>query len=176
MTGYLYAVEALGLGLIKLGSTGHPSTRFPSLRNISPVELVIRRVLDCGSVALARLKERELLDMASGSQSHGEWFRAGAVLDDMLDAVAPAVDVTSDFIGLSRPTLGPRRNRLEPGHLDLLSAYHECQLHDAARHELQRRGVERWHTEPPSRLTPVQCEAISHCHRMMIRGACGAAA
>lgn len=68
---YVYCIEAVGTGLVKIGSSTNPTKRLAQLQSISPVPLRIKYVTHGGE-----LRERELHRRLAGYRRHGEWFEA----------------------------------------------------------------------------------------------------
>ena len=86
--GVVYFVEAVGLGLIKIGATRDLAQRFATLtsENAGPVRLV-GAVHHRDPVAYADQLRRRFAAMCD----HGDWFRPWAPLRAFVDAVAPSV-------------------------------------------------------------------------------------
>lgn len=66
---FIYAIEALGQGLVKIGHSGSPRARLKHLSNKSPVKLKL-----LGYIKLHRSAERLIHQKLKASRSHGEWF------------------------------------------------------------------------------------------------------
>lgn len=94
---YIYVVEATGMGIGKVGSTNNPELRFRQIVCNSAVPVSIRRLLGMRDPITARAFERDVLSWSFASAAHGEWRTNLDLVDDLLDSVSPAVDVTSEF-------------------------------------------------------------------------------
>lgn len=71
--GYVYAVQAVSGGPVKIGMTYAPLRRLAGLQDGSPARLVIRAVMLGWSVT-----ERRIHDRWAGHRLNGEWFDEAA--------------------------------------------------------------------------------------------------
>lgn len=67
----VYFIEAVGIGIVKIGKTACIENRMGSLKTMSPVPLR----LVAYAPGYSRL-ERQLHDLFRAHRSHGEWFKA----------------------------------------------------------------------------------------------------
>lgn len=109
-SGFVYAIEPVGLGVVKVGCTSNPSQRAESLAAFSPVKMVFRHLLDVGNWGRAKVWESEILAWSRGSISHGEWRSDLELIDQLFAFIAPAADV-SDRHAIKRKPAGFRTPR-----------------------------------------------------------------
>lgn len=74
----VYVIEAVGLGVVKIGHAKDVAERLDSLRTACPVELRVIRVFEGGP------REERLLHRRFAAHRHRrEWFFADAVLEEI---------------------------------------------------------------------------------------------
>jgi len=67
----IYFIEAVGMGLIKIGYTIDPAKRFMTMLTMSPAPLSL-----LGSISGGPQKETEIHAQLEPHRLHGEWFKA----------------------------------------------------------------------------------------------------
>ncbi|OOY15092.1 hypothetical protein [Thioclava sp. DLFJ4-1] len=101
MTAYLYCIEAVDAGYAKVGVTCQPKHRLYAIGTTAPHEMKFRRLLLIDSDAVAYAHERCVITSANRYRDRGEWVVVDGHLDNLLDRVTPALDVTDRFDDLS---------------------------------------------------------------------------
>lgn len=84
--GYVYFLQPVGGGLIKIGQTISPYKRFNELKNSSPVALGLLMLLKV--TGSSRSAEIEFHRRFSHLRAHGEWFRPAPELADLVGGIA----------------------------------------------------------------------------------------
>ena len=110
---YLYAVEATGYSIAKIGTTYHPADRIKNIGSTAPFDLTFRRLLLLPTVEVAAHWESRILALANRYRPNGEWVTADDHLNRLLDEVSPADDVTDcwDGVSLGKPIYEWHRER-----------------------------------------------------------------
>lgn len=82
----VYFVEAVGLGLVKIGTATNVYKRIPALAVASPVSLRLRALAPGGRAA-----EKDMHILFAKYSSHGEWFHLAPAVEEMIEkhAVEP---------------------------------------------------------------------------------------
>ncbi len=87
----VYAIAALGQGLVKLGKAGNVARRLAGLQTASPVPLTLLKVFDGYAD-----EELELHERFAAHRHHGEWFEL-APIRDALDRITIIEKVATLF-------------------------------------------------------------------------------
>ena len=95
--GYVYAIQPVGMDVVKIGTTTTPKTRAWALSAYSPVPLVFRHLLQVETKRVGCVFEADLLGWSDASTGWGEWRNDLALIDDLFACIAPAVCVRDDF-------------------------------------------------------------------------------
>lgn len=81
--GFVYFIEAVSLGRVKIGRAQDPQRRLRELQTGSSVQLVLRRAIETPDPVLL---ERDLHARFASARSSGEWFRYTA---DVAQEIGP---------------------------------------------------------------------------------------
>jgi hypothetical protein len=84
----IYFIEAVGVGLVKIGYANNIERRMLGFQTASAVPLKLLGVAPGGHE-----RERELHELLSDYRHHGEWFRRCRMLDDVIAAFSIAGQV-----------------------------------------------------------------------------------
>lgn len=85
---YIYLIEAVGLGVIKVGVSVNPEFRLRCLQTGCPAKLRMRVTYPCDLRQASNI-ERELHRKLEQHRAYGEWFRAEAPLIQEMLRVEP---------------------------------------------------------------------------------------
>lgn len=100
--GFVYAVQPVGMSIVKIGSTNQPKARIEALASFSPVTVTFRHLLQVSCARVARIQEAALLGWTNSCAMHGEWRGDLELVDDCFACIAPAVDVAEDYQMITR--------------------------------------------------------------------------
>lgn len=84
--GFVYFVEACGVGAVKIGYTGHLESRLSGIQSHCPVQVLL-----LGYVVGSRADERALHTQFHHLRLHGEWFRLTTELREFIEQKASPV-------------------------------------------------------------------------------------
>lgn len=82
---HVYFIESETTGLIKIGRSVNPSSRFNAIRTMSPDKLVL-----LGSVPEAVCSESELHKRFAKHRKHGEWFESSPEIRELIEEILSA--------------------------------------------------------------------------------------
>lgn len=82
---HVYFIESETTGLIKIGRSVNPSSRFNAIRTMSPDKLVL-----LGSVPETVCSEAELHKRFAKHRKHGEWFEASPEIRELIEETLSA--------------------------------------------------------------------------------------
>jgi hypothetical protein len=74
MTSVVYVIEAVGLGMVKIGTSRNLENRLADLRYLCPMDIALVKAVPGGKELEAHLHKR-----FHEHRSHGEWFVYGDV-------------------------------------------------------------------------------------------------
>jgi hypothetical protein len=143
--GYVYAIQPVGLDLVKIGCTSDPASRAESIASFSPLPMTFRHLLRVSCFGAAKAYEAYVLGATHSVASHGEWRHSLEFVDDCFGCIAPAVDATADFSIKHRK--GSKRNGMTLERADGLAAVAEA----IARIASEKKGLAYWEAEMEAR-------------------------
>lgn len=124
--GFIYALQPVGMSVVKIGCTQDPIARAGQIASFSPSPMVFRHLLDVGGMNIARTFEQDILGWSCHSAGHAEWRSDLTLIDDLFAAVAPAVDVLDQFeIPVKKTNRGSRLHSDEMECRMILAAYYD---------------------------------------------------
>lgn len=85
---FVYFIQAMRLGLVKIGQARDPIGRLCELQVGSPDQLSLLGSIRCADTAEAVNLERSLHSQFAADRSHGEWFSPTA---DLMELIAQRV-------------------------------------------------------------------------------------
>ena len=105
---YLYCFALKGAKVAKVGVTARPNERISVFQTSVPFNFEIKRLLLLDGRKVADAWESHILTHGASIRGRGEWLQANDILDDLLDEVVPAVDVTEEFCTHGGRIIPPR--------------------------------------------------------------------
>lgn len=104
--GYIYAIKAESVGLVKIGFAADPHARYRTISSHSPIPLVL-----LGFVEATLRQELKLQRALKSCLSHNEWFRIqGAVIDFIAELPPPRPVERRPIVEFKRPQPKKRKH------------------------------------------------------------------
>ena len=152
LSGHVYAIQPVGMDVVKVGTTTDPVGRTAQLAAFSPVPLVFRHLLMVDTKRCGQTWEADILGWSAFSGGYGEWRSDLALIDELFACIAPAVCVKDQYeIKRSRARPGVR---MSPDALqDQMDFVTYLDLYEGWDHDALRKVGLAGYTQKPSAKT-----------------------
>lgn len=97
MRGYVYALEAVGLEVCKIGATRAPAKRLPAIAAYSPTPVRFRHLLQVTDSDAAHTHESNILAWSKSEMTFGEWRGNLPLIDQLFSEITPSVCLRDEY-------------------------------------------------------------------------------
>ena len=100
MTHYVYAIQPIGMDIVKIGYTRNIDARTKQLASFSPVQMQMRHLRVFTSENEARATEKRILSTIVNCGGHGEWRNDLTAIDDVFRGIGGEITMSQVGVGM----------------------------------------------------------------------------